>query len=203
MKILTKFVVISAVNLMPIIAFSGEQANLPEPKVGNIHKYADKVASINCSVWETVEINKNGYIVDKCNDYLMYRNKDSLNISKITDKSGYEVVKFQPEFPGLMFPLEIGKKWDVKYSGFTADNNTKWQSRVKCETKVIEKLSVGSDSLDTYRIDCEDQWSSGIYTGISHSSRWYSPTANEVIKITGKEDARWNQELINYRLMGN
>ena len=203
MKALTKFLIISALNLMPIIAYSLEQANAPEPKVGNIHQYAGRVASINCSVWETVDTNKDGYVVDKCNDYLMYRNKDNLNTFKITDKSGSEVVKFQSEFPGLMFPLEVGKKWDGNYSGYTADNNAKWQSRIKCETKAIEKLKVGSESLEAFRIDCEDQWSSGVYTGISHSSRWYSPAANEVIKVTGKEDTRWNQELVNYHFTAN
>ena len=203
MRALTKLLILFALKLMPIIAYSGEQANAPETKVGNIHKYAGRVASIDCNVWETVDINKDGFVVDKCNDYLMYRNKDNLNTFKITDKTGSEVVKFQSEFPGLMFPLEIGKKWNGEYSGYTVDNNAKWQSRIKCETKAIEKLKVGSESLEAYRIDCEDQWSSGVYTGISHSSRWYSPLANEVIKVTGKEDTRWNQELVNYHFTAN
>lgn len=179
---------------------SAETADLPEISVGTTMEYVAKVATVRCSKWETIEQNKDGFIICKCDDNLMYRNKDSLNLVKVTTEKGKDLVRYSPEFPGLNFPLEVGKNWSSNYSGFTADNNASWNSKLKCEVKTFEKVNVAAGSLDAFRVDCEDSWQAGSYSGVSHSSTWYAPQLKEVVKIAHKEDSRFSQELKSYLL---
>ena len=68
MKTIAKALVVFTLTSWPLIVFSGEQVSTPEPKGGNTHNYTGKVSSINCSNWESVDINKDGFVVCKCND---------------------------------------------------------------------------------------------------------------------------------------
>lgn len=179
---------------------AAETATLPEIPIGTTMEYVSKVATVRCSKWETVEQDKDGFIVCKCDNNLMYRNKDNLNLVKITTEKGKDLVKYSPELSALNFPLEVGKNWSSNYSGFTADNNASWNSKLKCEVKAFEKVSVAAGSFDAFRIDCEDSWQAGSYSGVSHSSTWYAPQVKEVVKVAHKEDSRFNQELKSYLL---
>lgn len=179
---------------------SAEMANVPEIPVGTTMEYTGKVSTVRCSKWETIEQNKDGFIVCKCDDNLMYRNKDTLNVVKITTEKGKDLVTYSPELSGLSFPLEVGKNWASNYSGFTADNGISWKSKLKCEVKTFEKVNVAAGSFDAFRVDCEDAWQAGSYSGVAHLSTWYAPQIKEIVKVSHKEDSRFNQELKSYQL---
>lgn len=183
--------------------FAADSAKLPEITIGTTVEYADKVSTVKCSKWETIEQNKDGFIICKCDDKLMFRNKVTLNLVKITNTQGKELVKYSPEHSALSFPLEVGKKWSNEYAGYTADNNVSWNSQLNCEVKSFEKLTVAAGTFDTFKIDCEDAWHAGVagrFSGIAHSTTWYAPLAKEIIKVSHKEDSRFNQELKSVQL---
>ncbi len=183
--------------------FSAEVANLPEISIGTNVEYTDKVSTVKCRKWETIEQNKDGFIICKCDDNLMFRNTATLNIVKIINSQGKELVKYSPEHSALSFPLEIGKKWSSEYSGYTADNNASWNSKLSCEVKSFEKLTVAAGTFDTFKIDCEDAWHAGVagrFSGVAHSTTWYAPQAKEIIKALHREDSRFNQELKSVQL---
>lgn len=103
----------------------------------------------------------------------MLRNKDTLNLVKITNSQGNKLVKYSPRTFRVVFPFRRWGKWTNEYSGYTADNNASWSSKLNCEVKSLEKLTVAAESFDTLKIDCEDTWHAGVagrFKGIAHSS---------------------------------
>ncbi len=189
--------------LISISAYAADEnvANKPTHHVGDVYEVADKVATVKCKRWEIKELNSNGNLIKTCGNYILYLSVDNdYNPVKITNKSGKVFTEFKPYFPALSFPLQVGKKWKGKYSGFTKDNGAKWNSNVNCEVKTIEDLTIAAGTFKSFRIDCIDKWSAGSFKGVGHSSRWYSSDLKKIIKVSHKEDSRWNMENTSYKI---
>lgn len=150
---------------------------------------------LNCRQWQFKRIEANDISVSQCEDKLLYQDAASRNPIKATTSSGELLVEFRPQYPGLSFPLFVGKKWHSRYSGFRADKNRKWESTLECEARAYEPVRVRAGSFDSIRIECTDSWQMGyIFSGQVRTVRWYAPAVGMVVKYQS-EDSGWNYEL--------
>lgn len=172
----------------------------PLAKAGNAMQYADRVMSVACQRWQVKEPNRKGEMISQCGDNLMYLSvENNLNPVKVVKASGETLVEFKPFFPQLSYPLHLGKKWSGEYDGFTADDGAKWSSKVSCEIKAWEKVSVAAGQFDSYRIECQEKWRAMlILTGESKSTRWYAPALGMVVKSVS-DKSKWDYQLAAYK----
>lgn len=172
----------------------------PAPKAGNWMQYSDRLMSVPCQRWQVKEANRKGEMITQCGDNLMHMSlANDLNPVKVVKASGETLVEFKPFFPQLSYPLSLGKKWSGEYDGFSADDGAKWSSKVSCEVKAWEKVTVAAGQFDSYRIECQEKWRAMlILTGESRSTRWYAPAVGMVVKAVG-DKSKWDHQLAGYK----
>ncbi len=176
-------------------------ADKPVPKVGDIHEYAKKFATVECSRWVIKETNKNGFLIAQCKDNLAYLSvTNDYNLTKIVTEDGEILAEFKPYLPSISFPLKVGKKWTGKYSGYTADDGFRWVAVASCEASAYETVKVAAGELPAYRIDCVDNWELGNMSGHAYSTSWYSPKALAVVRVSNPRFPKWNMELVSYSI---
>jgi hypothetical protein len=163
--------------------------------VGLVIEYDEQVASRGCKRWEVTATDKDGSYISECGDNIAYHSAENGTLTKIVSKSGDTVVEFKPQAFGLSFPLEVGKKWDGKYTGYTAYNGVSWDSDTRCEVKPPEIVTVPAGQFDAYRIDCVHNWTSGGLDGQAHISAWYAPKVGAVVKSVNAESPEWNSQV--------
>ncbi|MFO1379908.1 MAG: hypothetical protein U1F63_06045 [Chitinivorax sp.] len=190
--------------LMALPALAGEApiAHMPaHAKPGDFREYNNTLMGITCSRWEFTEVTDAGEVLNQCGDKTMVLSTDfDLNPMRISDGTGTTLVEFKPFYPQLSYPLTLGKEWSGEYSGYTADNDAHWDSKVNCKVEAFEKLQVIAGEFDTFRIACVDHWRAGLlFSGETHSTRWYAPKTFSIIKVV-HDKAKWNTELVNYQI---
>jgi hypothetical protein len=176
-------------------AAAAPPAEKPSVHVGDVVEYDARYVSVPCKRWEVKDTDKAGSVIMQCDDKLAYFSVATGNLTKIASLDGEAVVEFKPFSPSISFPLEVGKKWQGKYTGYTADNGYRWAGDSSCEVKSAETVKVPAGDFEAYRIDCVDSWKLGGATGQAHSSAWYAPKAATVIKYIQTEDPKWNYEV--------
>jgi hypothetical protein len=174
-------------------------ADLPIVKVGSSWDYADRLASIPCKHWVFTGV-KDGYVLSECQGYKAFASLETGNLVRILDKDGDKAVQFSPQGVTLNFPLKVGKKWEGKYSGYTADDGAQWDATSSCEVKAYEKVAVPAGDFDAFRIECTDAWQSGPAQGRVKVTTWWSPKAAAVVKNLNPDVPKWNAELTGYSL---
>ena len=120
------------------------------------------------------------------------------NPVRMSNMDGNDLWSFSPYFPGVKFPLQIGAEWAGSYKGFAADTNMHWHGEVSCNVEAFEPVTVAAGTYDAFRIRCTDSLTSDPVrypVGVMHSVRWYAPEAEAMVKISNREDPRWNAEL--------
>lgn len=173
--------------------------SVPAPLIGDSRDYDGQFLGTNCRHWETRRLEANNVAVRQCEDKLVYMDKRDLSVQRVTTLKGETLLEFKPQYQGLSFPLQVGKKWTSNYAGFRADNNRKWDSRLECEVKAYEPVRVPAGTFDAYRVECIDNWEAGyIFSGKKAATRWYAPAAGGVIKYAS-EDGEWNYELAAFK----
>jgi hypothetical protein len=186
---------IATVLSYPALADTLPPADKPSAKVGDIFEYEARFVRVPCKRWEVVDTNKGGSIVLQCGDKLAYISADTGNLTKIVGQGGDTLVEFKPFSPGTSFPLEVGKKWEGKYTGYTADDGYRWEGDTRCEVKPPESVKVPAGQFEAYRIDCVDSWELAGASGQAHTSAWYAPKAGTTVKFVHAEDPKWNYQL--------
>lgn len=177
-------------------------ANAPPAHIGDSRDYDGQFLGTNCRHWETRRLEANNVTVRQCEDKLVYLDSRDLSVQRVSTLKGETLLEFKPQYRGLSFPLLVGKKWSSQYSGFRADNNRKWDSRLECEVKAYEPVRVPAGSFDAYRVECIDNWELGyIFSGKKAATRWYAPAVGGVIKYVS-EDGEWNYELAAFKQAG-
>jgi hypothetical protein len=136
-----------------------------------------------------------GSYIAQCGDNITYHSDADGNLTKIVSKRGDTVVEFKPQSFGLSFPLEVGKKWDGKYTGYMAYNDLSWNSDTRCEVKPPEIVTVAAGQFDAYRIDCVHNWTSGPFDGHAHTSAWYAPGVGATVKFVHAESPEWDYQV--------
>lgn len=175
-------------------------ADAPKPHVGDTFEVADSFLGVKCKHWELKDLNRGGYLIWQCQDKLVYFSAGhGFALTKILTEKGDVLASYTPYLPALPWPLTVGKIWSGNYRGFTASDGSKWEATSTCQVKDIEPLSIGGRSVWTYRYDCADDWSSGIFWGTAHSSGWYAPEAGIVVKATLSNNPKANWQIIGFK----
>lgn len=164
---------------------------------GDFREYGAPVMGVPCLRWEFTGLTEAGEALNTCGDKTMVLSTDfDLNPTRIHDANGRPLVEFKPFYPQLSFPLTVGKEWSGEYSGFSADDNARWQAKATCRAEAYEKLTVAAGEFDTFRIACVDHWRAGPQlSGEVRSTRWYAPKIFSIIKVV-HDLAKWNTELV-------
>lgn len=172
------------------------EATMPEPAIGEVHEFVGSVATIPCSRWEVVESPDPDLVHSACGDYRMeFKRGEQMNLHRVTMADGKEVVRFDPAYPALAFPLSVGKQWRKAYAGHSFQEDIAWQGEVSCEVADFAKVSVAAGDLDAFRIECKDRWKVADAESSVTSTTWFAPALGAVVKSVNYEDPRWNTEL--------
>lgn len=183
-------------------ADDGPRFEKPEvAPVGGFIEVVDRVMSVPCKRWEVTEPNTDGMMITQCKNMFMHFSVDNdFNPVKVVTAEGKLIVDYKPYYPLLAFPLEVGKKWSGKYTGFATSEDAKWDGSVNCEVKAFEKVKVVAGEFDAFRIECLDNWSAMFFfSGTIHTTRWYAPEAKMMIKDVG-DNSKWDMELASIGL---
>jgi len=171
----------------------------PELRAGDVWEISAKYP-VNCSRWEELG-EKNGELVAKCKEYFVYSTTQDGNWKRFTDKNGNILAEFKPYYPAMKFPIKLGKTWEESYSGYVkGEQYPQWKSVFKAKVADYEKITVPYGTFEAYRIDYEDHWRVGLFSGVNKGSMWFTPEINHLLKNDNKGDPRWNFELINAQL---
>lgn len=189
----------AAAPAAPASAKAAPTADKPAVKVGDTYEFAGNFVTVNCKRWEVKELNKDGFNISECGEYLSYISIDNGNLARIVTKSGDKVVQFSPTAQTLSFPLSTGKSWTGSYRGYTADDGSNWESNVSCQVKAFEPVKVAAGEMEAFRIECTDSWASGPFRGQATSTNWYAPKAKTVVKAMNST-SKFNMELASYSL---
>jgi hypothetical protein len=84
----------------------------------------------------------------------------------------------------LVFPLELGKKWDSKFKYFNKANS--WDVRWQFDAKVTayEKVKVPAGEFDAFKIEYKGYWNNDSLgaSGRLVITSWYAPAAKSIVK---------------------
>lgn len=173
-------------------------AQMPKPKVGDYIEYSPRFVNLDCKRWEVTNTNKNGFLTLQCGDKIAFLSAENGNLSKIVSGDGETLVQFKPYLPSVSFPLQVGKKWEGKYSGYTADNGLRWTGDQSCEVKDVERVKVPAGEFETYRIECLDnvQVINKIYP--IHTTAWFAPKLGTSVKFVNKENPPYDYVVTSF-----
>jgi len=174
-------------------------AELPEPAVGEVREYMNAVASINCTRWEVIESTDPDLLVSACEHYRIYfKRSENLNLQKVTAANDEVALEFTPAYPGIQFPLEVGKHWRKQYVGHSNIEGITWDGDVECDVADFSEVVVTAGKFKAFRIECRDRWKVGENGSSVTTTTWYAPEIAGIVKSLNYEDPRWNTELKAY-----
>lgn len=178
---------------------AGEKAEAPAVKVGDRWKTEQKDRRTGNKEAEVVRT------VTAVTPGLIEGTENSGTFKMTSELNPIESVIFvttgDPRF--LSFPLEVGKKWSLKYQFANKTNQGKGRVEGDVEVAAYEKVSVAAGTFDAYRIEAKTFWNndSNRANGRSKSVYWYAPAARTVVR-TEYEDGynNWVRELLEVQL---
>jgi len=99
--------------------------------------------------------------------------------------------------------LEIGKKWDYKYSLANKMNPTKSRWQLEANVVAYEKVKVPAGEFDAFKIEYTGYWNNETSgrSGRLKITNWFAPAARNVVK-TEFEDGfnNWIRQLVEFEL---
>jgi hypothetical protein len=93
----------------------------------------------------------------------------------------------------LVFPLEIGRKWDSKFKFFNKSNSWVVPWQFDAQVTAYEKVKVPAGEFDAFKIEYKGYWNN-YGTGASGPlvlTNWYAPSAKNIVK--SEYDDRYNR----------
>ncbi|HYM03939.1 MAG TPA: hypothetical protein VET85_13390 [Stellaceae bacterium] len=190
--------VFAALAFHPATAADLPPAEMPTLKVGDAIEYSPRFVNLDCKRWEVTNLNKDGYLTIQCQDKIAYVSSTG-NLSKIVSQDGEKLVEFKPYLPSISFPLTLGKKWEGKYSGYTADNGLRWLGDNSCEVAAVEQVKVPAGDFEAYRIDCLDKVDVLGHIYPIHTNAWYAPSIGATVKFVNKENPPYSYDVTYYK----
>ncbi len=95
-----------------------------------------------------------------------------------------------------VWPLEVGKRWDVTYTLNRPLDRTTAKRQRECEVLAREAVSVPAGTFETVKIGCRDKRS-----GAATYEAWYAPAVKQVVRWHGHwADGLEKRELIRFML---
>lgn len=190
----------AAIVSWPAVGDPLPPANSVAPKVGDVIEYDERFLTVACKRWEVTAVDKDGSSTAECDGNIAYVGGGDAGLQKIVSKSGATLVEFKPRSFGLSFPLEVGKTWQGKYTGFSAAVGISWDGDASCEVKPVESVTVPAGQFDAYRIDCVTAWTAMGLDGRAHTSTWYAPKVGAVVKTVDAESPQWDSQVTSITL---
>lgn len=190
----------SAIELPDISpAHDAKIADTPVPRVGAWQAFKGPVGTLDCARWEVTATNEAGYLRTACDGY---RSKlavaGSFNLHEITDPAGKTVVRFEPWFPLVQFPIVVGSEWTSSYRGELTSFELEWDGTMTCQVTSLEPVTVIAGTFEAYRIECYDKRRAPMVETGTTLTAWYAPTVPGVVKTVNHEDPVQNNELADY-----
>jgi hypothetical protein len=117
--------------------------------------------------------------------------------------------QFSPNLKELVFPLQVGKKWDGTADKMLFSNGKHGKFFLKGEVVAFEKVTVPAGTFDAYKINVVlDATGTDEDANIGNTveSYWYAPSVKRYVKLenTFKRDGRVRSkdiyELLEYSL---
>ena len=178
---------------------AGEKAELPDVKAGDRWKTEQKdkrTGATEAEVQRTVAAVANG-VIEGTENAGTFRMTTELNPIEST----VNVITGNPRF--LNFPLEVGKKWSLKYSFANKSNPGRGRVEGDVEVFAYEKVTVKAGTFDAFRLEAKSFWNNDTNraSGRSKSVFWYAPAAKTVVR-TEYEDGynNWVRELVELQI---
>ena len=95
-----------------------------------------------------------------------------------------------------VWPLEVGKRWDVAYTLDRPLDRTTATRQRECEVLTRETVSVPAGTFATVKIGCRDKRS-----GAAMYEAWYAPAVKQFVRWQGHwADGLEKREVIRYKL---
>jgi hypothetical protein len=95
-----------------------------------------------------------------------------------------------------VWPLEVGKRWDVTYTLNRPLDRTTAKRQRECAVLAREAVSVPAGTFETVKIGCRDKRS-----GAATYEAWYAPAVKQVVRWHGHwADGLEKRELIRFML---
>lgn len=95
-----------------------------------------------------------------------------------------------------VWPLEVGKRWDVTYTLNRPGDRTTDNRHRECEVLVREAVSVPAGTFETMKIGCRNKRS-----GAATYEAWYAPSVKQFVRWHGHwPDGLERRELIRFKL---
>ena len=190
----------SAIDLPDISPTHDAQiADAPVPQVGAWQTFKGPVGTVNCARWEVTATNEDGYLRTACGEY---RTKlavaGSFNLHEITGPGGRTVVRFEPYFPLVQFPIAVGSEWTSTYRGQLSVLDLSWDGTMTCRVTALESVTVIAGTFEAYRIECYDKRRAPMVETGSTLTAWYAPAVPGVVKTVNHEDPVQSNELAQH-----
>jgi hypothetical protein len=178
-----------------VLADDPVAVEIPQYKVGDVWQW-DMKLPVKCERWEG-HGTRDGFLVGQCGDIFLYATTQDCNWVRFVSKGGEVLAEFTPYLPFWKFPLEVGKSWEEHYKGYVKDGNRRWTSIYKARVVAYEDVTTKLGTHKAFRIEYEDHWTSGSYSGVNKGAQWYSHELKMAIKNDNRGEPLWNYELLN------
>ena len=103
----------------------------------------------------------------------------------------------------LSFPLEVGKRWSVKTTGFNKVNQSRVRVQLSAEVVGYERIKMIAGEFDAFKLEAKGYWNNDTSGGNGRVTYkyWYAPAARTIVK-TELDDgySPWIRELVEYQL---
>ena len=174
-------------------------ADVPAPQVGAWQSFQGPVGTVSCGRWEVTAVNENGYLHTACEGYKsQLAVAGNYNLHEIVGPGGKTVVRFDPWYPLVQFPIVVGSEWTTSYRGQLFLAELAWDGTLSCRVTALESVKVLAGTFEAYRIECYDKRRAPMVETGATITAWYAPSVPGVVKTVNHEDGAQNNELVDY-----
>ena len=103
----------------------------------------------------------------------------------------------------LSFPLEVGKKWEYKFSYVNKVNAGKGRQQLSAHVVAYEKVKVPAGEFDAFKIEYSGFWNNDTNgrSGRLKNTGWYAPAARSVVRFENDDGYNnWVRQLVEIQL---
>lgn len=101
--------------------------------------------------------------------------------------------RWTPHIPLFSWPLVVGKKWEVKYSGPNLSGSGEFREERSCEVLAKEFVNVAAGNFETVKVACHGKFTNPsssrrwVMSGYTEITFWYSPAAGRPVKYSFRD----------------
>lgn len=167
----------------------------PAPQPGDRYAFETTYLGVPCADWRITSVDPRGEIEASCEGWRSYISAtQDLNPTRVLKPDGSARWSYEPLFPLLDFPLQVGKAWKGKYEGFDGTFGVSWSSQITCSVEAYE-----SGEHPQFRIRCDDAFNALLLIGGTATSLfWYSPELGRVTRQVHQLDADYSWRMLGW-----